>query len=239
MVVKKVVKKVVKGKPGVAAKSAKTTANPGAALTPIQKMQLARKNGTGKKKPVKRSPIPVFKAPEDFKPHFLEIFVRTEKDGLLGSSIKATRYQGRYDPDAEDKKKADLGSYDTPTLIGIQARLAAVIYKATNDKKYSVSPKDRADEKGAMRMPASTVFRILIRVNRKAADGTLSVLFKQMWQQGKNAKGRVIYKELLKADPAWRGFRKATRLLPAAFRAVQSPPKRTRGGAKRADDADE
>ena len=55
-----------------------------------------RKTGAQAKRPA-RKPLPVFKAPADFKPHFLLVQFVTEKDGLIGSTIKATRYQGRFD----------------------------------------------------------------------------------------------------------------------------------------------
>jgi hypothetical protein len=228
---KKAIKKV-----GVAVKSTKATRD----MTPLEKARAARAAGGGVKKKATakpaRKPLPTFDAPADFKSHFLEVSLRTEKDGLLASQIKATRYQGRFDPNAEDKKKADLGGYDWATLIGIQARFAAVTFKATNDKKYPAEVKGRTEVKGAMRLPANTSFKILLRVNRKAADGTISVLIKNIQQGVKNAKGRITAIDLDKKDPVYRAFRKAGRILPAAFKAVLMPPKRTRGKKDEADD---
>lgn len=181
-------------------------------------------------KVTKKKGPPVFKAPADFKPHFLLVQIATEKDGLLGSAIKATRYQGRFDREVEDKKKFDLGSYDVKTLVGIQARIAAVTYKSTNDKKYDVQPKLRADVKGSHRLPASTVFQVLMRIGKKSADQSLTVGIKQIWQALENPKtGRQGLKELEKTDPAYRMIRKSSRVLPAAFKEVLLPPKRTRG----------
>jgi hypothetical protein len=238
--------KATKKKVAVATKTAGKApaakkAAPAKAMTPLEKARAARAAGGGVKKKgtakPARKPLPTFDAPADFKSHFLEVSLRTEKDGLLASSIKATRYQGRFDPNAEDKKKADLGSYDPSTLIGIQARFAAVTFKATNDKKYPVEVKGRTEVKGAMRLPANTAFKILLRVNRKAADGSISVLIKNIQQGVKNLKtGRIAAVDLDKKDPVYRAFRKASRILPAAFKNVLMPPKKVRGKKVEADE---
>jgi hypothetical protein len=217
----------------------------GAALTGLAKYRAdkaagkvpAKKKGVARKTGAARKPLPTWQAPADFKPHFLEISVRTEKDGLLGSAIKGTRYVGRYDPEAEDKKKFDVGAYDQDTLLGVLSRLSAVTFKATNDKKFPVEVKGRTEVKGAMRLPANTSFRIVLRVNKKAADGSISIVFKSVEQSVKNAKtGRPKAVLLDKRDPVYRAFRKVNRILPAAFKAVLMPPKRTRGRNVEAED---
>ncbi len=189
----------------------------------------ARKPGSAPAR--KRKPLPQFKAPADFKPHFLLVTVKTEADGLFGAQLDAVRYQGRFDRAADDRKKATMSEYDSQTLIGLAARLGGVTYKATNDKKYDALPKSRDGVKGAHRLPAKTTFQILMRVGRRTADNTLTVTVKQIWQ------GVVIVKEgakkaklveLLKTDPAYRMIRKSSRFLPAAFANVQMPPKPTR-----------
>jgi len=191
-------------------------------LTPLEKARLARANGTAKPK-AERKPLPLFKAPEDFKPHFLEVLVKTDKDGLLSNLCKATRYVGRYDPQAPDKKKIDLGGYDQTTLQGILSRFSMVTY-VTNVAK---------------RLPVNTTFKILLRVNRKAKDGSLSILFKQVSVGKKSAKtGRVTAVELDKKDVQYRMFRKSSRIMPAAFKDVLMPPKRVRG-VKVVEDNDE
>ena len=168
--------------------------------------------------------MPIFKAPEDFKPHFLEVFVRTDKDGLLSNAVKATRYVGRYDKDAPDKKKIDLGGYDQKTLQGVLSRMSMTTY-TTNVAK---------------RLPENTVFVILLRVNRKAKDGSLSVLFKSVSVVEKSAKtGRQKAVELDKKDVRYRMFRKCSRILPAAFKDVLMPPKRVRGVKVKTDEEDE
>lgn len=194
-------------------------------LTPLEKARIARANGTAKPKAKSaRKPLPIFKAPADFKPFFLEVLVKTEKDGLLSNAIKATRYIGRYDPQAPDKKKIDLASYDRPTLQGVLSRLSMTTY-ATNVVR---------------RLPANTTFRIVLRANRKAKDGSLSILFKSVSVAVKSAKtGRFTAKELDKKDPQYRTFRKSSRILPAAFKDVLMPPKRVRGARVQQEEDEE
>jgi hypothetical protein len=229
----------------VAAKSAPVAVKKGfpakkaaAGAPTVKKGFPARKPGA--KRPAKKNPLPLFKAPADFKPHFLLVSVSTEKDGLFGADVSATRFLGKFDRDADEKKKSDLAFYDPTTLVGIAARLGAVTFKATNDKKLPISPKERADYKGAARLPASTTFEVLIRVGRRVADNALTAGVKQVFQVGKSAKtGRVVYVALLKTDPAYRLIRRVSRVLPAAFLNVQMPPKRTRGGRKQAEESDD
>jgi hypothetical protein len=121
-----------------------------------------------------------------------------------------------------------------------------VTFRANADRKYPSGIKERnATEtlkkedgtkrealvfRAAHRLPANTTFRILLRVNKKSADGTLSIVFKHVEQLVKSAKtGNVSPVLLDKKDPVYRAFRKANRILPAAFKNVLMPPKRTRG----------
>ena len=220
-IAKTAVKKVVRAAP-VAAKKPIVKAAPGKV---VKKAAPVRAAGARPK----RKPLPIFKAPQDFKPHFLLVQIATERDGLLASNISAVRYQGRFDREADDKKKSNMAAYDMPTLIGIQARLAAVTYKANADKKMPATPAERAASKGAMRLPASAIFQVLLRVGKKAADQALTTRVVQVFQAVENPKtGRKGLKTLEKTDIAYRALRKASRILPAAFKAVQMPPKRGR-----------
>jgi hypothetical protein len=80
------------------------------------------------------------------------------------------------------------------------------------------------------RLPANTVYKLVLRINRKSADGSLSILFKGISVAQKSEKtGRTIAKELDKKDPQYRMFRKSARILPAAFKDCYMPPKRVRG----------
>lgn len=225
---------VTKTKPQqVAAKkkpaAAPAKADPAKAAAPVKRGFPAKKTGAAGAKRPARKPLPIFKAPADFKPHFLLVQFVTEKDGLIASTVKATRYMGRFDREADDKKKFDLGAYDSKTLIGIAARLASVSFRANADKKFPVSPAERATVKGGHRLPASTQFQVLMRVGKKSADQSITAGIKQVWQVVQSAKtGRQALKELEKTDPAYRTIRKASRILPAAFKEVLMPPKRTR-----------
>lgn len=217
-------------------------------MSPGERLAAARKakaaGGPAAKKTARpaRKPLPMWAAPADFKPHFVEVTVRTEKDGLLGNAIKAIRVNGRYDledpSNIDERKKFDMAGYDKLTLIGIQARIAAVTFKATNDKKFPVDPKGRTEVKGAMRLPANTTFRLVLRVNKKK-EGHLAVLIKQILQAVKSAKtGNIKAVPLDKKDPVYRSLRKSLRFLPAAFKDVQMPPAKRRG-KKTEDDGEE
>jgi len=215
-----------------------TTKESGGELTPLEKARLARaaNKANGVTAAPARSSVPIFEAPADFTPHFLEVVVRTEKDGLFATRIKATRYKGRYDPNAEDKKKFDMASYDQPTTLGIMARLSAVTFKPTNDNKYPTSPRERADLKGSFRLPANTSFKLILRVGRRSADQALTVGIKQI-KQGIKKNGVLTAITLKNDDPVYRMIRRAARFLPAAFTNVQQPPAKRR--AKKSTDSDE
>jgi len=204
---------------------------------PAKKGFPPRNPGVAAKKPA-RKPLPQFDAPADFKPHFLLVQMKTEADGLFASQAKAIRYVGKFSRDAEDKKKFDMTAYDMPTVMGIVARISAKTFKATNDKKFSRFASKRDGVKGAHRLPPNTMFQILMRVGRRAADNSLTAGIRTIWQIVKSEKtGRIAPAELEKTDPVYRLIRGANRFLPAAFANVQMPPKRSRRRA--ADDADE
>lgn len=192
-------------------------------MTPLEKARLARASGKGSKAKKKKA-IPTWQAPDDFKPHFLEVLVKTDKDGLLSNAIKATRYQGRYDPQADDKKKFDLASYDMPTTLGLLSRLSMTTYTTS----------------AAKRLPAKTTYKILLRITKKSKDGSLGVAFKEISIGQKSAKtGRVKAVALDKKDPQYRLFRKSNRILPGAFKDVLMPPKKVRGVSKKKAEDDE
>ena len=204
----------------------------------------AKKVVPGKKKvaparagAAKKRKVLTFSAPADFKPHFLLVEINTEKDGLIGGNVKATRYQGRFDPQADEKKKFDLGSYDQDTLRAITARLAAITFKTNAERIFPDDPAARAEIKGAHRLPKATTFHALLRIGKRAADNSLTVSIRTIYQRvtKKNAKtGKVGTRsvELPKTDPVSRLIRRAGRIMPAAFQNVLLPPKRTRGSRR-------
>ena len=229
-------------KPAAKAAPAKTT-KPAAKEVPAKKAPFGRGTTTGAKKPVraKRKPV-LFAAPADFKPHFLMLQAKTEKDGLFCSNMVATRYVGRYDPEADERKKFNLADYDPRTLCGIAARLSAITFKATQDRFYEPSAQGRVGIRGAHRLPKSTQFNILMRVGMKKADGSLTCRVVSVEQPVKktlkSGKTKTVMIALEKTDPVWRLIRRASRILPAAFENVLMPPKRTRA-SRRAEQADE
>ena len=182
----------------------------------IQKALEARRNGTSK--PRVRKPIPQWEAPADFKPHFLEILVRLDKDGLLSPDIKVIRYKGRYDPEAEDKKKVIVNTYDARTVQGILSRLSMVTF-ITNASK---------------RLPAGKLFRIVIRVGKRK-DNTISISFRGVEAVTKFKSGKSKSVPLDKKDPIYRRFRRVVRILPSAFSKVLLPPKIERRSRKSDD----
>lgn len=200
-------KKVASKKPTVAEKPKKE-------LSPaLQKALAARRSGTAT--PRVKKPVPTWEAPADFKPHFLEVLVRVDKDGLLCPDCKVIRYKGRYDPEADERKKFLVNTYDPRTVQGILSRLSMVTFINSVAKRF----------------PAGKTFRLILRVGKKK-DGALTVGYKGISMVTKLKSGRVKEDALEKKDPIYRRFRKAGRLLPAAFSKVLMPPKVERKSKK-------
>lgn len=176
----------------------------------------------GKKAPAKKKAAKlIFKAPADFKPAFFEVEFATGKDGLVkGESVSINRVKGRWDnPEA---KRFNLAEYDLATQNGIVSRLGAIY--APNILK---------------RLPAGSKFGMILRCNKRSADGSLSVAFKgikQMVESKKNP-GKMKWKWFEdKKDPLYRKLRKIARILPGAFVNVQLPP--ATGRQKKSKDED-
>jgi hypothetical protein len=188
------------------------------------------KKGSGSSKPKKKTKIPAWKAPEDFKTGFVvEWTFETEKDGMPGAKIRAIRFKGKYDPKADDKKKFDMMSYDVKTVLGIQARMSLTQFHATG----------RVTSKGVRtRLEPNKIYRALIRVGKKKADDTLTARVTTVLKAvEKNGKMKMV--ELDKKDPDYRKIRKANRYLPAAFRHVAALPERSRRKRENANDEEE
>ena len=190
------------------------TEKPKKELSPaLQKALAARRNGTAT--PRVKKPVPTWQAPADFKPHFLEVLVRVDKDGLLCPDCKVIRYKGRYAPEADERKKFLVNSYDPRTVQGILSRLSMVTFINSVPKRF----------------PAGKTFRLIFRVGKKK-DGALTVGYKGISMVTKLKSGRLKEVALEKKDPIYRRFRKAGRLLPAAFSKVLMPPKVERKSKK-------
>jgi hypothetical protein len=205
-----------------------------------------------------RKPLPTYEAPADFKPHNVEVSFKTEKDGLIGSQFKAVRVNGTYpfdDPtNIDERKKFDMSGYDVPTVLGIQGRLSAVLYRSNAEKKFPADVKARnatetykheaSGEKRqrlvfrtAHRLPALTQFRVVLRVNKRKNDGSISVVRRKIYQVVKSAKtGNLKLMMLDNKDPVFRAISRAAKILPPAFKNVLQPPKRTRGRKVEADE---
>lgn len=165
-----------------------------------------------------KPPKYTWKAPSDFSPFFLEVKIKTEKDGLLGGTIVATRYKGKYDPKDEKKRKWDLATYDLPTLIAIQSRLSGATFHTSG------KPNSKGE---SSRLTPATTYKLLLRVGKRKADNTLTCSIKQGWKAVKKG-DKVKAVELDKKDPEYRRIRRAAKHLPAAFRNTIAPPKGVR-----------
>lgn len=196
------------------------------------KKQKAKKGvveDTGRPAPV------IWEAPDDFKPHFLSVQVRTDKDGMFTNMIEATRYVGAYNEEAPGSKKFDLRSYDADTLMGIQARLALVTFHPTGRlSKAGVSP----------RLQPDTTYKLLYRVGVRKANNALTVGLKSVVQQtettsAKTGKVRIKEVQLERSEPDFRKLLKSAKFLPAAFANVLQPPKPVRGGKRKAEDEED
>jgi hypothetical protein len=163
---------------------------------------------------------PVWQAPSDFKPFWLEVLCKTDSDGLLGKKIKCTRYIGNYNPEAPEKKKRDVASYDEGEVYGVLSRLSMTTY-VTNVQK---------------RLPPDTMYQLVIRVGKRAADNTLTTSFKTINKivktktRGGKVKTKVVTLE--RSDVQFRLFRKSARILPSAFSESIQPPKPERKSVK-------
>ena len=177
----------------------------------VAAMAKARASKSKTNKEVKMPSYPVWTAPADFKPHLLEIVVKTDKDGLLGPAIRVTRYRGQITDDP--RKKWDVAEYDTQTVMGILSRLSMTTF-VTNQAK---------------RLPANTRFRIIVRASMsRAKQNMLTCSFKEVSRVAKLKSGKVKVIPYDKKDPVYRKFRKAARILPSAFANCLMPPKKTR-----------
>lgn len=186
---------------------------PAAKAAPAKKPAVAAKKPAAKpagKKPATARPAKItFQAPADFKPAFFEIEFASLRDGLLnGASFKIQRVKGNWtNPDA---KRFDLATYDLATYTAVAARLGSIT--APNVLK---------------RLPPKTKFGLVVRVNRRSVDGTLSCIIKgiKMTVPSKKDPKKSVWKWFEdKKDLTYRKIRKVTNSLPGAFINVQLPP---------------
>lgn len=183
-------------------------------LSPLEKARLARQKNKAAGKTTARKPsYPTWVAPSDFKSHVLEVLVKTDKDGLLAPAIKCVRYRGQFDPHCDPRKKWVVNDYDPTTCLGVLSRLSMVTF-VTNQAK---------------RLPANTMFRIVLRIGMSKTKGNiLTCTFKEVARIAKLKSGKKKAVAYDKKDPIYRKFRRANRILPAAFATCLMPPKKTR-----------
>lgn len=171
-------------------------------MDPLAAARAAKAAGGKKKAKSKKKGLPVFKAPEEFKPFFARAIVKIGKDGLV-SDVKLTRIKGS--PTNENAKTVDFGLHDPDTLRKFGVRYAGAAF-VRNDAK---------------RLPASSMISFLVRVGMKKDTGALSVAFKEFKLREADSKKS---KELDKKDPIYRLARKPVRWMPAAFTTVKPFP---------------
>lgn len=219
-------KKAATKKSSPADNLAKARAARAAALAKARAAKKGTKTGAKTASASKAKTI-VFKAPESFKPHFIEVAIKTEKDGLLGGKLKAIRIYGGYNPkilrdeNQEGRKWWDIATFNPEVSAGILSRFAA--------RTFVVN--------AAYRLPANSSFKILLRVGKKSADNSLNVTIKWV-KMLKEIKGKKKFVELDKTDPVARKIKSAKRFLPAAFVNTLEPPV-TRGRRSRSKQDDE
>lgn len=170
-----------------------------------------------KKKP---KPKVTFKAPSDMKSCFIELMFKTGADSLAHPQVKCTRIQGQWTN--ENAKRYDMLTYDVQTVIALVGRL--------NGRFFVVNPDKR--------LPKNTVFKLILRVSKRAADNTLVASVKEsaLLIQKEGAKPKWKWLED-GADPVRRKIRSANRFIAGAFTNIQLPPKPVRG-SKKAEDSE-
>lgn len=208
------------GKPAVK-KAAPAAVEKTSAAAPAKKGFPAKKaRAAGSAAAKKPGPI-LFKAPADFKPAFFEIEFETLRDGLIrGGSIKVNRVRGKWDnPDAP---RYDLATYDLPTLAGVATRLGAMAF-APNITK---------------RLPPKSKFGLVLRLNCRAATGSLSVVVKgakYLAISEKTGKAKWVWVNAKSTEAALllhRRMRRMGRFMSGAFVEVQLPPSTRRAKSK-------
>lgn len=209
------------GKPA-AKKAAPAAPAKKVAAAPAKKTFPAKKvGGPAAKKVAGARPGPIlFKAPADFKPSFFEIEFETLRDGLVrGGSVTVQRVRGKWDnPDAP---RFNLAEYDLATLVGVATRLGAMSF-APNVIR---------------RLPPKTKFGLVVRVAKRAADGSLTSGVKGakfLTVSEKTGKAKWVWVNAQSADQSLllhRRMRKMGRYLAGAFVEVQLPPTKKKGRA--------
>jgi hypothetical protein len=137
-------------------------------------------------------------APDGFKSCTFDLKFRTLHDGTIDPQVKCEAISGKWDnPEA---RRVDMSLYDVQTITGVVSRLSAIMYASNL----------------ARRLPADAAFSIIGRAGANS-EGNLIFSFRQI-ARGKATKSGITWIPYTdKADPLYRKFRRATRLLRGAF----------------------
>lgn len=180
-----------------AKESKKTTKKPAKEEAPKKKGFPPKKAGGAAKKS-KKKPMPIFKAPEDFKPFFSRVSVKIDKDGII-SDVGMIRLKGS--PTNENAKTVNMALLDPDTLRRFASRYCAVAF-VRSDKK---------------RLPGSSVAQMILRVSMNKETRAIKCSCKDIrFKEGKDGKVKALDKK----DPKYRVLRKPMRFIPAAFTKV-------------------
>lgn len=167
-------------------------------VAPKKKGFPAKKAGGSTKAKSKKKPLPVFKAPSEFKPFFSRVGVKIDKDGII-SDVSMTRIKGS--PTNENAKTVDMALLDPDTLRRFAVRYAAAAF-IRSDKK---------------RLPGASMAQMILRVSMNKATGGLKCSCKDIkFKEGKDGKVKALDKK----DPKYRALRKPMRFIPGAFTKV-------------------
>lgn len=205
------------------AKKAPRPAAPAAKAVPTKAAPAAKKGFPPRKAGAKAAPArpayPRFDAPSDFKPFFLDVTFNSGADGMIiPNEIKALRIKGKWE--TAENPRYDLAEYDVATLVGIASRLSSITYAANLLK----------------RLPLDSRFKLIIRVSKRAADGSILVGVKAGAMSAPGSAKMKWIKD--NTNPVYRKLRRCNRLMPSAFVDVQLPPMKRRG-KKAEEDGDE
>jgi hypothetical protein len=171
---------------------------------PAKKGAFGRPAGAGgpSKPKAKKKPLPVFKAPDEFKPFFAKVMLKIAKDGII-DDVQMIRIKGS--PTNENAKTVDMSLLDPDTLRRFAARYCAVAF-IKSDKK---------------RLPGNSIAQLLLRIGYKKDSGQLTTSCKSIkFKEGKDGKAKMLDKK----DPKYRALRKPMRLIPGAFTKVGQFP---------------
>jgi hypothetical protein len=198
------------------AKKSSAPAAPAKKIAPAKKASATKAAPARKKATSARPPKPTWQAPADFKPAFFRFGFSTDSQALIvPESANGERIRGRWDN--EEAKRYNLREYDVNSLMGFIARMSAAIWAPNVIRRIT---------------PDAT-WEIIVRVNKRSADGSLAVRVIGVRIKKEGKKARWIED---KTDADLRKIRRAARWLPAAFTDVQLPPSRR---SKKSEEADE